>query len=158
MIKVTGKNTAMPERRKSIGDYISVITVTVLFIVILSLVVFAARGYQFAQETQDANGNTRAVLSYVINAVRDNEAADIVVEDRAGTECLILVNEGYEQRIYFTDGTVYEEYCMPEAAVTPDNALEIGHAEKFDFALDDDGLLEISSDLGASYVNTERHK
>ena len=79
----------MPERRKSIVDYISVITVTVLFMVILSLVVFAARGYQFAQETQDANGNTRAVLSYVINAVRDNEAADIVVEDRAGTECLM---------------------------------------------------------------------
>ena len=147
----------MPERRKSIGDYISVITVTVLFIVILSLVVFAARGYQFAQETQDINGNTRAVLSYVINAVRDNEATDIIVEERAGTECLILANVGYEQRIYFTDGTVYEEYCEPDMAVNPDNALEIGHAESFDFALNGDGLLTITSDIGASYVNTVRH-
>ena len=148
----------MPERRKSIGDYISVITVTVLFIVILSLVVFAARGYQFAQETQDTVGNTRAVLSYVINTVRDNPAADILVEDRSGTECLILANEDYEQRIYFTGGTVYEEYCEPDMAVNPDNALEIGHAESFEFELGDDGLLEISSNLGSSYVNTQRHR
>ncbi len=147
----------MPERRKTLGDYISVITVTVLFIVILSLVVFAARGYQFAQETQDANGNTRAVLSYVINAVRDNDSSAITVEDRGGTECLVLAGDGYEQRIYFTDGTVYEEYCDPAMDINPDNALEIGHAEALKFTLGGNGLLEISSNLGTSHVNTLRH-
>lgn len=148
----------MPERRKTLGDYITVITVTVLFIVILSLVVFAARGYQFAQETQDSNGNTRAVLSYVINAVRDNDASGITVEDRSGTQCLVLAGDGYEQRIYFADGTVYEEYCDPGMAVDPDNALEIGHAGSFGFSLDENGLLEITSDLGTSHVNTLRHR
>ena len=144
--------------RRSTGDYIRVITITVLFIVILSLVVFAARGYQFAQETQDNNGNTRAVLSYVINVVRDNEAADISVEDRSGTECLVLSNADYEQRIYMSEGTVYEEYSLPNAELRPDDALRIGNAEEFDFTLDDDGLLEIVTDLGTSYVNTLRHK
>ena len=145
-------------KRKSIGDYISVITITVLFIVILSLVVFAARGYQFAQDTQDTNGNTRAVLSYVVNAVRDSDAAEVAVEDRSGVECLVLENEGYEQRIFFMDGTIYEEYVEPDHAPNPDDALEIGHAESFEFNLKDVGLLEISSDLGRSYVNTIRNR
>ena len=148
----------MPGKSKSIGDYISVITVTVLFIVILSLVVFAARGYQFAQETQDSNGNTRAVLSYVINAVRDNDAGEVLIADRSGTRCLILENDEYEQRIYFSEGKVYEEYCRPDAAVSPENALEIGSTQEFAFSLSDDGMLEITSDLGSSYVNTLRHR
>lgn len=148
----------MPERRKTIGDYISVTTILVLFIVILSLVVFAARGYQFSQETQDLNGNTRAVLSYVVNAVRDNESGEIGVEERSGINCLILANDGYEQRIYFADGNVYEEYAEPEMAVNPENALEIGKAASLEFNVLDNGVLEIQSDLGVSYVNLLRHK
>ena len=148
----------MPERRRTIGEYISVITVTVLFIVILSLVVFAARGYQFAQETQDANGNTRAVLAYVISTVRDNESAEILIEDRAGTECLVLSNNGYEQIIYPEGDAIYEQYGRPGSDPNPDSAIEIGKASQFDLTLDDDGLLEIVTDIGTSYVNTLRHK
>ena len=145
----------MPERRKSIGDYISVITITVLFVVILSLVVFAARGYQFAQDMQDSSSNTRAVLSYVINSVRDSDAASISVEDRSGTECLVLAGDGYEQRIYCTDGVVYVD---PGNALDPESALRIGEADTFELKIGADGILEVATDEGNSYVNTQRHR
>ena len=148
----------MPERRKSIGDYISVITITVLFVVILSLVVFAARGYQFAQDMQDSSSNTRAVLSYVINSVRDSDATSISVEDRSGTECLVLAGDGYEQRIYCADGVVYEEYVDPGNALDPENALRIGEADTFELEIGADGILEVATDAGSSYVNTQRHR
>ena len=58
---------------KIFGDLISTITVAVLFFVILMLVVFSAVSYQRSVEISDANGNTRAVLSYIITAVKASE-------------------------------------------------------------------------------------
>ena len=68
----------MLESKRGIGDIISTITVTVLFVVILSLVVFAARGYQHASEVQNMNSNTRAVGSYVVNCVKDSNTSEVV--------------------------------------------------------------------------------
>ena len=69
----------MLESKRGIGDIISTITVTVLFVVILSLVVFAARGYQHASEVQNMNSNTRAVGSYVVNCVKDSNTSEVAV-------------------------------------------------------------------------------
>ena len=71
----------MLESKRGIGDIISTITVTVLFVVILSLVVFAARGYQHASEVQNMNSNTRAVGSYVVNCVKDSNTSEVAVEN-----------------------------------------------------------------------------
>ena len=147
----------MSERKGSIGDIISGLTITVLFVVILTLVVFAARGYQNSVETQDANGNTRAVSSYIVSSVRDNTAATSI-EDRDGIECLILAgNGGYEQRFYHYEGSLYEEYCDPDQPVRPDVALKIGDTDRFDITITDSGLLEIITDEGSAYVNTQHH-
>ena len=74
---------------KFIGDVISTVTVAVLFFVILMLVVFSAISYQRSVEISDANGNTRAVLSYIITAVKANEASRVTVQDADGMQVLV---------------------------------------------------------------------
>ncbi len=148
----------MSQSVKTLRDIIIVLTTTVLFAVILCLVVFAARGYQHSADIQDDSSNTRAVLSYVVNSVRDSGSSDVRIEDISGTQCLVIGGEGYEQRFYLDGGRLMEEYTEPDAENNPDVALEIGKTDKLEFVLRDDGLLTIRTDSGSSTVNTGRHK
>ena len=146
----------MPQSSKTLRDIIIALTITVLFAVILCLVVFSARGYQHSAEIQDASGNTRAVLSYVVNSVRDSGSSDVEVKEISGMQCLVISGEGYEQRFYLSDGKLMEEYTEPEAGNNPDVALEIGETDSLEFVLDENGILTIRTDSGSSAVNTGR--
>ncbi len=147
----------MPQRIKTFREIMIVLTTTVLFAVILCLVVFAARGYQHSAEMQDGSANTRAVLSYIVSSVRDSDASGITVEDRSGTECLVISCDGYEQKFYLNEGRLLEEYTEPGAGIMPETALEIGKTETLEFEIDK-GILTIRTDSGSSAVNTERHR
>ena len=147
----------MPERNKGVGDIIYAITVMVLFVVILSLVVFSASGYQHASEVQNMNSNTRAVGSYIVNCVKDSNTDDVSVETISGLRCLVISSsDGYEHRVYMHEGGLMEEYV--EAGIEPDpaTALEIGTTNTFEPELGADGLLTVTTDEGVSIVNTER--
>ena len=147
----------MLESKRGIGDIISTLTVTVLFVVILSLVVFAARGYQHASEVQSMNSNSRAVGSYVVNCVKDSNTGEVAVESVSGTECLVIrSSDGYEHRIFMIGGKLMEEYVEAGIPLDPETALEIGTTEKFGLELGDDGLLTVATDEGVSIVNTKR--
>ena len=148
----------MTQRFKTLRDLITALTITVLFAVILCLVVFSARGYQHAAQLQDASGNTRAVLSYIVSSVRDSDANEISVEDREGTECLVISCDGYEQKFYLHDGSLFEEYTEPGAGTNPDTALEIGRTDTLEMKISDEGILTIRTDCGSSEVNTERRR
>ncbi|MBQ6440008.1 MAG: DUF4860 domain-containing protein [Mogibacterium sp.] len=147
----------MIENRKGIGDIISTITVTVLFAVILSLVVFSARGYQHASEVQDMNSNTRAVGSYVVNCVKDSNTGEVAIETISGYECLVIRSkDGYEHRLFLADGKLKEEYVEEGMQIDPETALEIGTTSVFDMDIGADGLLTVATDEGVSIVNTKR--
>ena len=147
----------MYEGKKGIGDIISTITVTVLFMVILSLVVFAARGYQHASEVQNMNSNSRAVGSYAVNCVKYNNTGEVPVETLSGYRCLIIrSNDGYEHRLFMDGGKLMEEYVESGMEIDPENALEIGETDTFDVEIGDDGLLTVTTDEGVSIVNTKR--
>ena len=147
----------MHENKKGIGDIISTITVTVLFVVILSLVMFSARGYQHASEVQNMNSNTRAVGAYVVNCVKYSNTREVAVETISGYECLVIrSNDGYEHRLFLTGGKLLEEFVESGMAVNPDTALEIGTTDVFNIDLGTDGLLTVTTDEGVSIVNTKR--
>ena len=147
----------MLESKRGISDIISAITVTVLFVVILSLVVFAARGYQHASEVQNMNSNTRAVGSYVVNCVKDSNTSEVAVENISGTDCLVIRSgDGYEHRIFMTEGKLKEEYVEAGIPLDPETAFEIGTTNTFVPELGDDGLLSVTTDEGVSVVNTKR--
>ena len=147
----------MFESKKGIGDIILALTVTVLFAVILSLVVFSARGYQHASEIQDANSNSRAVGSYVVNCVKYGNTSEVAIEPVSGYECLVIRSaDGYEQRLFLADGKLMEEYAESGMDADPKTALEIGATDVFDLELGDDGLLTVTTDEGVAIVNTKR--
>ena len=141
--------------KKVFGDMISVITVAVLFIVILVLVVFSALSYQRSVEVQDYNNNLRAVLSYVITAVKSDRSSEIFISDTDGMEVLTIRDNstGYEQRIFHTDGKVCEDYGLAGSDINTTDALVLGEAKEFSITMISDVLIEIKTDLGNSYVN-----
>ena len=145
---------------KTAREIVTVLTTMVLFAVILCLVVFAARGYQSSVDIEDRDANTRSVLSYVINSVRDSGSSDVSVKDISGAQCLVIGSKDgdYEQRFYLDDGNLLEEYTEPDAGNRPDVALKIGETDSLEFVLDDNGVLTVRTDSGSSAVNTGRHK
>ena len=142
------------KQKKIFGDLISTVTMAVLFLVILILVVFSAMTYQRSVEISDQNGNARAVLSYVVTAVRANASGTVTVEDRDGRAALIIADEatGYEQRIFFRDGQVLETYGFTGSEIYEEDAMVIGEAERFEIGFLTDELLEIRTDMGNSCV------
>ncbi|MBR2805742.1 MAG: DUF4860 domain-containing protein [Oscillospiraceae bacterium] len=141
--------------KKLLGDIVSVLTVAVLFIVILVLVVFSAVSYQRSVAVQDYNNNLRAVLSYVITAVKADRGSEIFVSDADGMEVLTIRDNttGYEQRIFHSDGKVCEDYGVAGSEINTEDALVIGEAKEFAISKVTDELIEIRTDLGNSYIN-----
>lgn len=143
------------ERGKIIGDAVSAVTITVLFVVILLLVVFSAVSYQRSVEFQESSNHTRAVLSYVITAVKSGGASRAELTERGGMQVLVIGDtlSGYEQQIYGTGGSVYESYGKTGSTPNPETALKIGDTEQFAMSWKEDDLLEIRTDEGMSYVH-----
>ena len=144
----------MQKNMKTLEDLISVAMMAVLFLVIHILVVFSAVSYQGAVELRDANDNTRAVLSYVTTAVKGSGGSRVRIDSRGGVDILVIEegDTGYEQQICFSDGKVLESYGKAGEVPVFEDALVVGRAEQFDMQLHGDGLLEIQTDIGTSYV------
>ena len=148
----------MSQRTKTIREIVIVLTETVLFAVILCLVMFAAKGYQHSVDIQDSSSNTRAVLSYVLNSVRDSGSSDVSIRDISGAQCLVISKDGYEQRFYLDEGRLLEEYTEPDSENNPDVAVKIGESDLLEFLLDENGILTIRTDSGTAAANTGRYK
>lgn len=145
----------MSGKSKIFGDFISVIFITVLFLVILVLVVFSASSYRKSVDIQEENNNTRAVLSYVTTAVQASRGNSISLEDREGIQVLAIEegDSGYEQQIFWMDGKVLEAYVPSGTIPAEKDALTVGYAKEFAMSYVKDDLLEVRSELGASYVH-----
>ena len=141
--------------RSGAGGVLRSLTVAVLFLVILLLVVFSARAYQYAVDVQERNDEMRAVLSYVVTAVNADRASRVSVEERDGLRVLVIRDEaaGTEQRIFFDGGSVREDYGLTGSGIDRKGSSEIGKAERFDITLVKEDLVRIDTDLGSSYVH-----
>ena len=145
----------MAEKRRKFTDLIMVLTALVIFASMLTLVVFAAKSYSSAVIIRDRNSNTRAVDSYILNRVRDS-SGNIYVDERSGIRCLVIEDSAYEQVFYEHDGSLMEEYGGRGSSLNPDKALVIGSTERFDFDIDETGMLVIETDSGRVCASTER--
>ena len=147
----------MKKNGRIIGDVIPMITIAILFVVILMLVVFSAVSYQKAVEIQDGNNNARAILSYMITAVKANAANPVGTEERDGMPALVIEETatGYEQLIFESDGKVYEAYGEAGMRPDPEDALLIGETEQFSMNWLEEDLLEIYTDAGNSYIHVQ---
>lgn len=130
---------------------------TVFFAAVIVLMLFAATSYRNAVSSYDYNTDSRTVLSYISNCVRDGDVAEVYTDKRGGFDCLVVKDRGgFEQLFYVKDGKLLEEVKMHDNEPEPENALAIGNVSFIGFEIQDNGLLVISSDHGKSYVNTSR--
>ena len=133
------------------------LTLAVIFVVMLSVLVFAAKSYQFASSSAESSSNSRAVLSYITSCVHGSNAASVSIEERGGTECLVITDrDGFEQCFFEKDGMLMEMYGEAGAEMQTGDALEIGEAGDLSFSMEDNGLLAIRTGEGTSYVCVER--
>ena len=143
---------------KSIGEILSALTIAVLFLVILLLVVFAARSYQHSADNQYENDTQRIACAYVVTAIKDNDGGEVTPTDFDGCPGVSIADgdTGFTHKIYMKDGSLLEEYSLAEAPVNPETASVIGETEIFEINYISDDLIEIRTDKGASYVNVQR--
>ena len=148
----------MERKEKGVEDLLSTLTIAILFLVIILLVVFSASSYRENTDAQQENDNSRAVLSYVVTAVKDNVTADIALKDFSGARGLSISadDKEYERKIYVKDGKLLEEYGPKGRKISPENAIVIGKLSEFDIGYIEDDLLEIKTDKGTSYVRTKK--
>ena len=141
---------------KGSGEILSTITIFVLFAVILILVVFSASSYRNGNSQQSDNDNKRAILSYVITAVKTSSADTVEPAEFDGAPGIVLreTDKSYEQRIYMHGGKLLVEYVRSDIPADPANAFEIGSINSFEASYIRDGLLEVKTDLGTTYINT----
>ena len=150
--------TDMKEKSRSISDIITVLTVAVMFAVMLLLVVFAAGSYRRSTAVSEQNADSRAVLAYMVNCVRDSAGSDIRIADRSGIECLVIDSgDGFEHRFYEHDGSLAEEYVSSGTEPDPDNAVLIGDCGSLSLSIAENGILTIKTGRGVSYVDIGRH-
>ena len=148
----------MEKKKRSTGEFLSTLTIAILFLVIILLVVFAAVSYRNGTEAKSANDNSRAVLSYVVTAVKDNQNARVGVKDFYGTEGLSIVDpkNGSERRIFAKDGKLMEEYALEGSTISSSDAQVIGDVNLFEISRIGKGILKIRTDRGTTYVRIKK--
>jgi len=145
------------KKTKTIGDILQALTIAILFLVILLLVVFAAKSYQSAANGQRQNESLRAVGAYVAASVRGHAGGEVKTEDFAGYPGVSIESgdTGYAHRIYLKDGELLEEYTKADIPANPQTASKIGETSVFAVSYISEDLLEIRTDQGVSYVHVE---
>lgn len=148
----------MEKKNRSTGDFLSTMTIAILFLVIILLVVFSAVSYRNGTESKTANDNSRAVMSYVTTAVKDNQGSRVEIRNDGGTKGIAIIDDqaGFERRIFVKDGKLLEEYIKIGSGISPGNALVIGKVNSFDAAYAEKNLLRIRTDQGTSYVRIRK--
>ena len=145
----------MSEGKRISSEIMSMIIMGVLFLTMLMFVVFSASAYRSSVQVQKYNNDLRAALGYVATAVKGNTTDDIALQEINGVNTLVITDHvsGLEQRIYFKDGQIYENYGALGYEFRDDAATVIGNAEVFEMSIDADDLLRLHTDFGDSYVS-----
>jgi len=115
------------------------------------LVVFGARSYRDTVSGQNANMDSRALLSYLAAAVKANDTAGAVsVEEGEEGSVLVLTDaaSGYALRIYRYGGVLVEDYAAASSPLSPEDAQVIGPTEMFRVERLAEDLLSAVTDQG----------
>ena len=142
------------KNRRLFGDLAATAVVAILFCVLLLTVVFSAFSYRRAVAVQERNDDIRAVLSYVVTAVKSDEAAAVSVTEKEGIPVLMIDDgeTGYARQIYAKDGKICEVYAKKNASLTAGESIMIGSSALFEIDAVNEELLVIRTGLGSSYV------
>ncbi|MBR3295629.1 MAG: DUF4860 domain-containing protein [Clostridia bacterium] len=145
----------MGKKRSFSTELFSVLTMLALFVAVFIVVVFGASSYRGSLSSQDHNNELRKVLGYVNTAVKNEHTDNVAIEEIEGVKALNITNEitGLQRRIYFRDGSVYENYGTVGSGFIQDAEMKIADVELFEFRSVSGGIIEIETSYGTSYVH-----
>lgn len=109
-----------------------------IFVVFSSwMVLLSAQFYHVTVEQTSLHNSQRVLGSYLMNAVRGNDAADMVrVDDENGTKVLSFQYDMdgllCETRIYYWNGYICELFSDAEQSFSPDYGEKICEAQDFE--------------------------
>jgi hypothetical protein len=135
-------------QKRSISQVFVFLLLGVFAVFSTFMVLLGAQLYRGTVDQTEQHSDKRLLFSYVTNAVRGNDAADLVyVDNRGGIDMLVFGldadGERYETMIYCYDGTLRELFIDAQQEFEPDYGEIICNAGAFVPQLED-GLLTIA--------------
>ena len=121
----------------------------------LLLVVFGARIYRDAVDSQYNNMDQRALKAYLAASVKANDTlGSVLVKDSEFGQVLVVCDgdTGYALRYYCYEGQLAEDFARVDAPLAPSNAQFIAPTEHFSVEHGADGLLIVTTDAGRTLL------
>lgn len=114
----------MREGRHAVNGFLTLLIYGIFALFSLLLVVTGARVYKGVVAVGNENTQMRSSFSYVANKVRmsTRAAGTVCLKEQEGVQVLVLAStlEGYETRIYYYEGALWEAYQAVDQPFTPE--------------------------------------
>ncbi|MBQ2678470.1 MAG: DUF4860 domain-containing protein [Firmicutes bacterium] len=123
----------------------------------LLIVIFGANIYKGTVETQDANNNTRAILSCISSFSKSQDPGHIKVASDNKLGAVLIVEDGdtgYAQKVYEYKGNLVQEYSKEDSALFPEEARVIGKTDTFTIEEKAAGMIAVDTDAGQVLIHT----
>lgn len=136
--------------RPARGIY-AVVTAGVIMAVFFLLVIFGSAAYRGTVAAQEKNNRGRALISYIMTAVKSGDAEGAVrvyAVDGAPVVSVEEADSGYGIRIYQHEGRLMGDYGKLDQALNPKGALAVGETEIFQVENLGNDVYRVTTDAG----------
>ena len=132
-------------------EFIATMILLILFSwAAFTFVIAASDAYDKELTKKESIEETRIALSFIDNRVKQANKGDVSVEEIDGNDVIIIRDEsGFNNNLYFLDGSLYEAMTSEGEALDPSIGLKIATIKSLEVASNDDLIsLEIVGQHG----------
>ena len=141
----------MKENRKNPILFLSIGLSALFLLGFLLVVVFGARSYRDAVDSQYGNMDERALSAYLAASIKANDSKGAVhIEDSDYGQVLVVTDaeSDWALRYYLSDGRLVEDFARDGSPLAPEDAQQIAPTEIFTLEISENGLLTVTTDEG----------
>jgi hypothetical protein len=147
------------KRLHSISGLFAFVLIGVFALCALMIVMSGIKSYRGMGQANLLASQQRIALGYVSGKLRALGDADgVLIREENGVKLLVLSEEAdgtvYETRIFFNDGTLYEQFCEAELELDPEAAEPIAFLPGFQFERTGDLITLKARLLGGAEAET----
>lgn len=129
----------MKKRNHSVSVVFTLMLFTIFAVLSVLLIIIGSNVYSKVVESQEKNGNSRNIISYVTNKVRNCTDTDrISIEEKDGVPVLVIGGDEQDTLIFYYDGKLKEATISPGDDYNLFFGDVIAIADKFDFDINKD--------------------
>ena len=139
----------MKENRKNPILFLSIGLSALFLLGFLLVVVFGARSYRDAVDSQYGNMDERALSAYLAASIKANDSKGAVhIEDSDYGQVLVVTDaeSDWALRYYLSDGRLVEDFARDGSPLAPEDAQQIAPTKIFTLEISENGLLTVTTD------------